>query len=96
MSGLAHDGEFAGAIQVTLSSEAGAQGMAGVAGGIEKVSELRAVKQNTPEMSIVDGPGVSQKVVLQRLKSTEQDLYAERRWLIRQQILSSGGSIKAG
>ena len=25
-----------------------------------KVSELRAVKQNTPEMSIVDGPGVSQ------------------------------------
>ena len=35
MSGLAHDGEFAGAIQVTLRGETGAQGMAGVTGGID-------------------------------------------------------------
>ena len=36
VSGLAHDGEFAGAIQIALGREAGAQGMAGVAGGIER------------------------------------------------------------
>ena len=35
MAGLAHDGEFAGAIQVALRGEAGAQGMAGVLCGIE-------------------------------------------------------------
>ena len=35
MSGLAHDGELACSIQVALRGETGAQGMAGVAGGIE-------------------------------------------------------------
>ena len=35
MAGLAHDGELPGTIQVRLGGEAGAQGVAGIVGGIE-------------------------------------------------------------
>ena len=42
------------------SSSSEAPSSSGNNGFTAKVSELMAVKQNTPEMSILDGPGVSQ------------------------------------